>query len=154
MALLPKIPLCFLVATLALAASRAEAQRAASAEVSQPSVQFERPGGAAQGPVTVTLSDAIARARTVDAEYLSSVSDERNAHDDTLQARNSMLPSVDATSQYLGTEGNGKTPIGRFVTNDGVHVYRAWAVVHQDLSPGTFMQTGYHRATAAEAIAN
>ena len=25
---------------------------------------------------------------------------------------------------YLNTEGNGKWTVGRFVTNDGVHVYR------------------------------
>ena len=153
MTFLRKIPLCFFVAALALAASRTEAQQAMPPEVSEPSVQLERPGGAAQGPVTVTLSDAIGRARTVDAGYLSSVSDARNAHDDSLQARNSMLPSVDATSQYLGTEGNGKTPIGRFVTNDGVHVYRAWGVLHEDLSPTTYLSTDYHHAQAAEALA-
>jgi hypothetical protein len=37
-----------------------------------------------------------------------------------------MLPSFGYTQQFLGTEGNGKTPSGRFVTNDGVHVYRLW----------------------------
>ncbi len=44
-------------------------------------------------------------------------------------------------------------PEGRFVTNDGVHVYRQWAVLHQDLSPNTYLMTGVHRAEAAEAIA-
>ena len=44
-------------------------------------------------------------------------------------------------------------PEGRFVTNDGVHVYREWAVLHQDLSPNTYLMTGVHRAQAAEAIA-
>jgi outer membrane protein TolC len=59
---------------------------------------------------------------------------------------------VSATTQYLLTQGNGKTPNGRFVTNDGVHVYRAWGVFHQDLSPNTYTMTGYHRAAALEAI--
>ena len=65
-----------------------------------------------------------------------------------------MLPTITATTQYLGTQGDGgKISDGRFVTNDGIHVYRAWGVLHQDLSPGTFMGTGYNRAKAAEAMA-
>jgi outer membrane protein TolC len=64
-----------------------------------------------------------------------------------------MLPSANYTTQYLGTEGNGKTAEGRFVTEDGVHVYRAWGVFHQDLSPSTYMMTNLHRASAAEAVA-
>jgi outer membrane protein TolC len=53
----------------------------------------------------------------------------------------------------LGTEGDGKIPTSRFVTNDGVHVYREWAIVHQDLSPGTFTRVGVERAAAVEALA-
>ncbi len=35
-----------------------------------------------------------------------------------------MLPSITATSAYLGTQGDGgKISDGRFVTNDGIHVY-------------------------------
>jgi outer membrane protein TolC len=34
-----------------------------------------------------------------------------------------------------------------------VHVYRFWGVIHQDLSPNTYLATGYHRAQAAEALA-
>jgi outer membrane protein len=54
--------------------------------------------------------------------------------------------------QYLGTQGNGKVASGRFVTNDGVHVYRAWGVFHGEVSANTVLGTGYHRATAAEAL--
>jgi outer membrane protein TolC len=32
-------------------------------------------------------------------------------------------------------------------------VYRQWAVLHEDLSPNTYLLTGVHRAQAAEAIA-
>ena len=77
----------------------------------------------------------------------------RSAHEDRLQARNALLPSISDSTQFLGTQGNGKTPEGRFVTNDGVHVYREWAVIHEDLSPSNYMLTGYRRAAAAEAIA-
>src|SRR6185437_14863460 len=77
-------------------------------EAPQPSVQLEQPGGAAQAPVTITLADAIARAQKINAQYLNTVSTAKNAHEDVLQSRNAMLPQASATSQYLGTQGNGK----------------------------------------------
>ena len=40
------------------------------------------------------------------------------------------------------------------MTNDGVHVYRSWGVLHEDLSPNNYMGTTYRRAGAAAAIAN
>ena len=125
----------------------AKAAPDASLQLMQPS----SPDGTAP-PVTITLSDAIARARKNDTQFLAASADARISHEDTVQARNAMLPTISATTQYLGTEGNGKTSTGRFVTNDGVHVYRAWGVLHQDLSPQTYMMTSYHRAAAAEAI--
>src|SRR6476620_9339553 len=50
------------------------------------------------------------------------------------------------------TQGNGLIPTGKFVTQDGVHVYREWSVVRQDLSPATLTRTDYKRATAAETL--
>jgi outer membrane protein TolC len=106
-------------------------------------------------PVTVTLQDALERARKNDAQFLGAVSDAKIAHEDRLQARNAMLPTFTATTQYLGTQGNdGLISDGRFVTNDGVHVYRAWGVYHQDLSPALLMGTAFNRAKAGEALAN
>src|ERR1700751_3989656 len=133
---------------------------AAQAGSDSPEFRFDQKGhlmhltGAdgASPPVTITLSDAIARARKNDTQFLAASADARISHEDRVQARNAMLPSISATTQYLLTQGNGKTSTGRFVTNDGVHVYRAWGVLHQDLSPQTYMMTSYHRAAAAEAI--
>ncbi len=66
-----------------------------------------------------------------------------------------MLPTITASTQYLNDQGNGgRVSDGRSVTQDGVHVYRAWAIYHQDLSPGLLMGTAYTRTKAAEAIAN
>src|SRR5579872_6962255 len=125
----------------------------ANAEAPEPSVQMQHPAGPLGPPITITLTDAIARARKVDSPYLNVVGGAKNAHDDTLQSRNAMLPQASATSQFLGTTGNGKDAIGRFVTQDGVHVYRAWGVFRQDLSPNTYLATGYRRTKAAEALA-
>lgn len=106
-------------------------------------------------PVVITLADAIQQAGKVDAHFQSSVTDAKLANEDRTQARNAILPTVSYTSQALLTQGNGgRTTVGRFVTNDGVHVYRSWGVVHEDLSPGNYLGTTYREARAAAAIAN
>lgn len=106
-------------------------------------------------PVTVTLQDAIERARRFETQALAANTEVKISHEDRMQARNAMLPQISATTQYLNTEGDGGTiSNGRFVTNDGVHVYRAWGVFHEDLSPTTYLATGLHRADAAAAVAN
>lgn len=105
-------------------------------------------------PLTITLQDALERARQNDAGYLAAVTDARNAHEDRIQARAALLPSISSTTQELLTKGGSILSTGRFVTNDGVHVYRAWGVLHEDLSPNLFTLNGYRRASAAEALAN
>lgn len=104
-------------------------------------------------PQTITLKDAIALAEKNDPQLLAASTDAEIAHQDREQARTALYPSLSAKSEYLGTEGNGKIPTSRFVTNDGVHVYREWAVAHQDFSPGTFTRVAVQRASAAEALA-
>jgi len=106
-------------------------------------------------PAVITLADAIEQARKVDAHFQSAVTDAKLSHEDGTQARNAILPTVSYTSQALLTQGNGgRTTIGRFVTNDGVHVYRSWAVVHEDLSPANYLGTTYRQAKAAAAMAS
>jgi outer membrane protein TolC len=126
-----------------------------STEPAEPQVQLAEPGGAAQTgpPLTLTLQDALERARQNDAGYLSAVTDARNAHEDRIQARAALLPSVSTTTQELLTTGASVLSTGKFVTNDGVHVYRAWGVFHEDLSPNLFTLNGYKRASSAESLA-
>ena len=111
--------------------------------------------GAAQAPsapLTLTLKDALARAQANAPQLLSAVSDASAAHEDLLQARAAQRPSASFKSDYLGTQGDGVLPGGRFVTNDGVHVYREWGVVHQDFT-AALTKTGPKRAAAAETLA-
>lgn len=103
-------------------------------------------------PMTLTLQDALARAQANAPQLLSALSDAGAAHEDLLQARAARLPTASFQSDYLGTQGNGVLPSGRFVTNDGVHVYREWGVVHQDFM-AAFLGTGSQRAAAAETLA-
>jgi len=129
--------------------------QAEGAPKSEQGIQLVQPPGQNQQtpPITVTLKDALDRARGLDPASASAQSDEKSAREDKLQARNALLPQFTASSQYLNTEGNGATPDGRFVTEDGIHVYREWIVLKQDLSPASFTRTSYHRAEAAEAVA-
>ncbi len=103
-------------------------------------------------PVTLTLQDALARAQKNAPQFLAALNDARSAHEDALQARAANFPSLGLRSDYLGTQGNGILPSGRFVTNDGVHVYRDWGVVHQDFT-SALTRTAYKRAGAAESLA-
>jgi len=148
-----------LAVALGVGASQAAAQTAAATlaqEAPQEApVQLVQPSAQGQTapPLTITLKDALERAQRYDAQFQASLSDAKSAHEDVLQARAARLPQVNYTMQYLGTQANGKISDGRFVTNDGVHVYRTWAVLHQDISSNTILGTGAHRASAAEAVA-
>src|SRR5262249_54975855 len=54
---------------------------------------------------------------------------------------------------YLGNQGNGVNPNGRFVSWDGVHMYRAWGQAHQEISANTFTGTTVRKARASELAA-
>ena len=111
------------------------------------------PDPSEDAPLTLTLQDALKRARTYSPQFQAAVTATKMARENVLQTKASLLPSADYLMQDLTTQGNGVTPIGRFVTNDGVHVYRAWGVFHEGISANTFTLAGYHQATAAEAMA-
>src|SRR5438128_9541535 len=118
-----------------------------------PPLQLVQPQGSTAPPPVITLQDALGRAKQVDALYQGAISDAAVAREDRLQAKAALLPSVNHLTQYLGTQGNGTLPESRFVTNDGVHVYRSWATVHQDITPDLFYKNTFRRAQAAEALA-
>jgi outer membrane protein TolC len=148
---------CLALFLISVGASLAYAQGAPAQGNPEATVQLVYPPKPAEQtgpPATITLADALQRAQKNNAEFLSALSDQRVAHEDRLQARNARLPQFGFRSEYLGTQGNGKTPNGRYVTQDGVHVYREWATMHEDLTANVLMGTDYKRSVAAEAIAN
>src|SRR5215831_10273879 len=118
-----------------------------------PSLQLVQPQGPAAPPPVITLKDALDRAKQVDATYQGAITNAAVAREDRFQAKAALKPSVNFLTQYLGTQGNGVLPESRFVTNDGVHVYRSWGIVHQDITPDLFYNSTYRRAQAAEALA-
>jgi len=101
---------------------------------------------------TITLQDAIARARQYGGQIQGANLAVLLAKEDSLQARAGRLPTVNAFNQYIYTEGNG-TPSGVYVANDGVHVYNEQAQVHEELL-SVFRRGEIRRVLASEAVAN
>jgi outer membrane protein TolC len=117
-------------------------------------ITAQDPSRSPQGaPPTLTLKDALALAQMNEPQLLARVNDARVAQEDTRQAQQARYPSFGLKSEFQNTQGNGVLTTSRFVTADGVHVYREWAVMHQDLSPGTLTGTAVQRANEAEAVA-
>jgi outer membrane protein TolC len=110
--------------------------------------QTPAPGSA---PLRITLQDAMERARRYSQLTLTANLTALLAHEDTVQSRAALLPSVNGISQFIYTQPND-TPTGVFVSNDGPHVYNNQASAHADIfAPAK--RADYHRAMAAEAAA-
>jgi outer membrane protein TolC len=149
---LPRSLAAAAAAAVVLWASVAAAQGAPDAQTVPP-LPLVHPDGAAAPPMVITLKDALQRAGQNDPQYQASASDAANAHQDAVQARAALLPELSNTTQYLGNQSNGVNPNGRFVSLDGVNMYREWAVLHQDISPDTVTHASLHSARATEAAA-
>jgi outer membrane protein TolC len=104
----------------------------------------------ASAPLTITLQDAIARARKIDSQFRAALTEFGLAKEDRVQSRANLLPNVNYNAQFLYTEGNG-TAAGRFIANNGVHEYLSQGNVHQSLSLADVAD--YRRTQAAEAVA-
>jgi outer membrane protein TolC len=119
-----------------------------------PSFAFFAKGGdptaSTQAPQTLTLQDALALARKNSVDFHAALTDQGVAHQDKVQARAGLLPSVSYNNQFLYTQGNG-TPTVRFVANNGVHEYISQGNVHEVLAYNGV--TDYRRSGALEAVA-
>jgi outer membrane protein TolC len=95
-------------------------------------------------PLTITLQDALQRARQNDPQYRSAVTDLGLAKEDRVQARAALLPDVNYNTSFIYTQGTaplpescqiaGTCPSPRFIANNGVHEYISQGDVHQALS--------------------
>lgn len=105
-----------------------------------------------QAPLTLTLQDALARARKYNIEFNAALTDQGIAHQDKIQARAALLPSVTYNNQYLYTQANNAltgTPI--FIANNAVHEYISQGNVHEAV--GLADLAAYRRTRALEAVA-
>jgi outer membrane protein len=133
--------------------NKAETSRVSTAQLSSPQEQAVADAGGNNAPLTLTLQDALESARKYSPQFQAAVMATKMARQNVVQSRALLLPSADYTMQDLTTQGNGVLPTGRYVTNDGVHVYRAWGVFRQTFSADTFTLAGLRQATAAEEMA-
>ncbi len=106
--------------------------------------------GSIQAPLTLTLQDALARARGNSVQFQAALTDQGLTQQDKVQARAALLPSVSYNTAFLYTEGNG-TPSGVFIANNGVHEYLSQGDVHQAV--GYSQVSDYRRTGALEAVA-
>jgi len=103
-----------------------------------------------QAPIVLTLQDALARARTNSVVFQSALTDQGIAHQDNVQARAALLPSVTYNNQFIYTQGTG-TPTPRFIANNAVHEYISQGNAHEAL--GLSMFSDYRRTRALESVA-
>ena len=104
-------------------------------------------------PSVITLVDALQRAKQLEPTFLAAVAEAEIAKEDRVQAKAGMLPAFSYSLQYIGNRGDTANPTGRFVSMDGVNMYRSWLQARQELSPGTLMGTPLVKARAVEAAA-
>jgi outer membrane protein TolC len=118
--------------------------------------QGAQPGSTPAGaptPLTLTLQDALQRARTYSPQFQAVLTELGVAREDRVQARAALLPTVIETTQYLYTQGTrGIEPtVGRFVANNGVHEYLSQGNAHQVVSLSGVAD--FRRTGAALALA-
>ena len=109
-----------LMLILIAATSTAQVERQLSSTQAQP--------GAA--PLVLTFQDAVVRAKANLPQFLTAKTDYGLAHQDKVQARAALLPSVTYNSQFIYTQPNG-TPSGVFIANNSVHEYVSQGNAHE-----------------------
>jgi outer membrane protein TolC len=123
---------------------------AASAQVTADQTVASNTQAANTAPLTITLQDALERARKNNPEYRAALTEYGLAKEDRVQSRAGLLPSVNYNAGFIYTQGNGAAA-SRFIANNGVHEYISQGNVHQALS--LEMVADYRRTLAAEAVA-
>ncbi|HXA85006.1 MAG TPA: TolC family protein, partial [Candidatus Dormibacteraeota bacterium] len=122
----------------------------------QVAAQEAQPASSTQAPLTLTLQDALTRARN-SVQFQAALTDRGLAHEDKVQARAALLPNVNYHNQFIYTQGAGlvvtattptptATPAPRFIANNAVHEYVSQAIAEEVL--GYAQISDYRRARA------
>jgi outer membrane protein TolC len=102
-----------------------------------------------QAPLTLTLQDALTRARANSVPFQAALTEHGLLREDKVQARAALLPTVNYNTSYIYTQGNG-TATGVFIGANGVHEYINQGDIHQAV--GYAQVADYRRALALEAV--
>jgi outer membrane protein TolC len=101
-------------------------------------------------PLSLTLDDALVRARKNSTVLQGAVTDAALAREDRIQARDALLPSISYNNGLLYTQGNGAGGV-RYIANNAVHEYTSQGNAHETLDLAGI--AGLRRASAAAAAA-
>ncbi len=101
-------------------------------------------------PLTLTLQDALTRAKSNNPEYRSALMESGLAKEDRVQSRAALLPNVNYNAAFNYTQGNG-TSAARYIANNGVHEYISQGNVNENISLANIAE--YRRSTALEVAA-
>ena len=123
-----------------------------SGQTSTPSLPSSNPDAGPNPPLTLTLQDALQRAKINSPEFRAALTEARLAHEDKVQSRAALLPNVNYDNQIIYSQGNNtRSNTPAFIANNGVHEYISQGNVHQEFSLSTYGD--FRRAAAAEALA-
>jgi outer membrane protein TolC len=103
-------------------------------------------------PLVLTFQDAVIRAQKNMPQFLAAKTDYGLAHEDKVQARAALLPSVTYNTQFLYTQPNG-TPTGVFIANNTIHEYASQGNAHEVINLAGGQVHDLRRTQAAEAAA-
>lgn len=116
-----------------------------------------------QPPLTLTLQDALQRARLNSVPFQAALTEQGLAREDRLQARAALLPTVGYHNEFTYTQPAG-APTGsanpgeaasgsvpRFIANNSVHEYLSQGVAEEAI--GMAQVADYRRTRAREAVA-
>lgn len=126
--------------------------------------QQAAPAASTQAPLTLTLQDALKRARANSVPFQAALTEQGVAHEDKVQARAGLLPKVNYQNEFIYSQpaegltqsaNPGTTASGvnapRFIANNSVHEYLSEGVAEESL--GYAQVSDYRRAKALEAVA-
>ena len=113
-----------------------------------------QPPASTEAPLTITLQDALIRARANNVQFQAALTDHGLAHQDKVQARAALLPSVAYNTTVTLTQGasSAASPNPQiFLANNGTHEYLSQGDVHEALAFSGL--SDLMRAGALEAVA-
>ncbi|MEO8736867.1 MAG: TolC family protein [Edaphobacter sp.] len=135
----------------------------ASAPVAASAQQAQALPGATSPSPSITLDEAISRARANEPSFTSAVATSKVSALGVSIARAALLPSVVYHNQFLYTQSNGAFIPGgsgvtqsapRFIANNTVHEYFSQGVVNETIGLQQFTAVSSASAAAAVATAN
>ena len=138
----------FAAGILLLTSHLGSAQVSANQNLSVSTQSASHISGAApsNAPLTLTLQDALQRAKKNSPQFQAALTDLGVAREDRVQSRAGMLPNVNFAGQALYTQPaqpaeqqSVGVPV-RFIANNSPHEYVAQGIIHQVLSPGTIAE--------------